>query len=141
MDNVHTKADPVYADIGKRLRIIRDRLDKTMDALCKQIGISRSYLSDFERGYKLPTARYLKFLHDKYDVSLDYVFGGSDIPFIKKDEEEPIDFGKMKEEVEEMLLLLSQMPHALFAVLGYYSEYKINNKKLIKDFFAGLKEE
>jgi len=124
-----------YSDIGLQLKNIRERLNWTLDTMSQATGISRSYISDFERGFKLPTAKYLKYLHDTHHISLNFIFG-SDGRMLNPRVEKNLkpDFGKYGEEIDELLLYLSRIPHALFAVLGFFAEYKINNKQLVKQF-------
>lgn len=63
-----------YRDMGLQIKAIRERLNMTLDAISKETGISRSYISDFERGFKLPTGKFLKHLHDRHNINLNYVF-------------------------------------------------------------------
>jgi transcriptional regulator with XRE-family HTH domain len=64
-----------FEDTGPQLRNIREDLRMTLDAVSKETGISRSYISDFERGFRLPTSKYLRYLHDNHQVNLNYEGG------------------------------------------------------------------
>lgn len=124
-----------YSDIGLQLKNIRERLNWTLDTMSQATGISRSYISDFERGFKLPTAKYLKYLHDTHHFSLNFIFGSDGRMFNPlEDKNFKPDFGKFSEDIDELLVFLSRVPHALYAVLGFFAEYKINNKHLVKKF-------
>lgn len=127
--------EPKYSEIGNRLKSIRERLNWTLTSMSKTTGISPSYLSDFERGFKLPTSKYLRYLHDTHNISLNYIFG-SDGRMLRPEPEEGVkpDFGKYAEEVDELLYYISRVPHALYAILGFFVEYKINNKWVIEAF-------
>jgi len=126
-----------FKDIGLQLRAVRERLRMTLDDIKEQTGISRSYVSDFERGVRLPTSKYLKYLHDHHNINLNFIFCSEGRMLrLSEEEKDRLDFGKYQEEVEELLGLISKMPHALYAVLGFFMEYKINNDKLINDFFS-----
>jgi transcriptional regulator with XRE-family HTH domain len=126
------KKEVKYKEIGLPLRAIRERLKLTLDSLRKEVGISAGYISDFERGIKLPTPKYLRHLHDKYKVSLDYVFGSSSRMFQPGQEErERLEFGKYQEEVDDMLEHMSKIPHALFSMLVHFSHYKVENEEFI----------
>ena len=57
-------------EIGKQLRAVRERLNMTLEELSQDTGISRSYISEFERGVKLPTSKYLRYLHDRHNEVL-----------------------------------------------------------------------
>jgi transcriptional regulator with XRE-family HTH domain len=129
--------EALYKEIGMQLRAIRDDLRLTMEVISRETGISRSYLSDFERGVKLPTAKYLKYLHNRHNVNLNYVFDGEGRKFRPTPDETAPNFGKFQDEVDKLLRFMADMPHALYAVLGYFTEYKLVNHKLIEQHLAG----
>ena len=112
----------------------------TLDAVSKETGISRSYISDFKRGFRLPTSKYLRYLHDSHQVNLNYVFGSEGWKF-RTAKDKPPDFGKMQDDVYDMLRLMAEAPHALYAVLGYFTEYKLMNKEVIQRYRAEKAEE
>jgi len=127
----------ICPELGVQLRAIREKLGLTLDALRKEVGISASYISDFERGVKLPTPKYLRHLHNKYNVSIDYVFGGSNKMFRPgKEDLLQADFGKFEAEVNELMIYMSKIPHCLYAMLLHFSEYKIDNKGMINRFMT-----
>jgi transcriptional regulator with XRE-family HTH domain len=113
------------------LKAIRDDLRMTLDAVSKETGMSRSYISDFERGFRLPTSKYMRYLHDRHLVNLNYIFGSEGRKFRTEARKAP-DFGKMQEDVDELLALMGEVPHALYAVLGFFNEYKLMNKEVIQ---------
>ncbi len=123
--------------IGIKLREIRDKLRLKADDVNRELGISRSYVSEFERGIKLPTIKYVKYLHDKYNVNINYIFC-SDSEMFRPDEDrgERWDFGKMGDAVEEMLDYMSSNPQLLFAMLLKFTEYKMENKKFLEESFT-----
>lgn len=121
----------LYKEHGVRLRTLRQELRLTMDVVSKETGISRSYLSDFERGFRMPTTKYLAYLHDHHKVNLNYVFGGEGRMFRAGSAKIP-DFGMMQGEVDNLLRLMGDVPTALFAVLGFGAEYQLKNKELIE---------
>ena len=92
-----------YGEIGIQLKSIRERLNWTLNVMSKATGISPSYLSDFERGFKLPTSKYLKYLHDTHNINLNYVFC-TDGRMFRPEEEEGVkpDFGKFAEEIDDI---------------------------------------
>jgi len=133
-------------DIGLQLRAVRERLGLTLEALSKETGISRSYISEFERGVKLPTSRYLKHLHDRCNVSLHYIFCSDGRMFRPSQEEQArVNFGKFQEEVDEMLECMSKNPHALYSLLLSFIEYKAENQEklapFLKDKYKDVRED
>ncbi len=119
----------LFKEIGERLRVVRLELKGTMDIFSKESGISRSYLSDFEKGYRMPTSKYLRYLYDRHNVNLNYIFGG--VGWIFMNQDKTVNFGELQPVVNEMLVFLSEMPPALFSILEHVSEYKMKNKELI----------
>ena len=124
------RKDALYKNTGLQLKAIREELRMTLDAISQETGISRSYLSDFERGFRLPTSKYLNYLHHRHQVNLNFIFGTEGRKF-RPGTDEALDFGKFQEEVDKMLVFMAEMPHALYAVLGFFTEYKLMNKELI----------
>jgi len=129
------RKEVLYENTGLQLKAIREELRMTMDTISKETGISRSYLSDFERGYRLPTSKYLNYLHNRHRVNLNFVFGSEGRKF-RPGSKEVLDFGKFQDEVDKMLVFMAEMPHALYAVLGFFTEYKLMNKELIERHHA-----
>jgi len=123
-------------EVGIQLKNIRAHFRMTMDQIGKATGTSRSYLSDFERGFRMPTTKYLRFLHDELNVNLNYIFNGEGWMFRPTPEERAPDFGQLQDQVGEMLGFIRDMPHALYAVLGFVAEYKLMNKELIERHLA-----
>jgi len=105
----------------------------TLDAVSKEIGLSRSYISDFERGFRLPTSKYMRYLHDRHKVNLNFIFGGESRKFRAEAPKAP-NFGRMQEDVDELLVHMAEIPHTLFAVLGFFTEYKVMNKEVIQRY-------
>lgn len=128
--------EALHKEIGLNLRAIREQLRLTMEPISKETGISRSYLSDFERGVKLPTSKYLKYLFERHNVNLNFVFSGEGNKFRPSAIEIAPNFGKFQDEVDKLLHLMADMPHTLYAVLGFFSEYKMTNKKLIEQYLS-----
>jgi transcriptional regulator with XRE-family HTH domain len=135
--------DTKYPEIGLQMRAIREQLEMTLDEMSKATGISRSYISEFERGIKMPTSKYLRYLHDNNNINIHYVFGSEPDMFRKKpgDSPKPPEFGKYKEDVDEMNIYMAKMPPVLFAMLGFFSEYKMKNRQLIKEHFSKFEDE
>lgn len=131
--------DAKYRHIGLQLKAIRESLKMTADAVSKETGISRSYISDFERGFKLPTSKYLMYLHDTHNVNLNSVFLGEGRKFRPTPDERPPDFGTFQDEVDKMLHFMAEIPHALYAMLGAFTKYKLMNEEVIEKHFASKK--
>jgi transcriptional regulator with XRE-family HTH domain len=124
------------AEIGERLKIVREALKLTLKAVQEKTAISTSYISDFERGKKFPSSKYMKELVVTFGVSADYIFSGKGEMFFKNEDDlkEIYDFGKFNEDVQEMLFYMKKVPNALFAVLEFFTDYKVKKEDFLKKY-------
>lgn len=122
--------------IGQRLRKVRDLLGLTLELMRLETGISKSYISDFERGKKTPSSKYLFHLSHKFNVSLDYVFKGKGDPIVSADSGmiSQYRFGRYEPEVVDLLDHINSIPSVLFAVMEFFTEYKENKSEFISDY-------
>jgi transcriptional regulator with XRE-family HTH domain len=131
------KSERKYMEMGLRFKAVREHLDMTLDDMSKETGISRGYISDFERGYKLPTGKYMRHLHDKHGINLNFLFTSEGRMLRPISGEADMDFGKHQEDIEELLKVMARIPHALYAMLGFFAEYKMGNAHIIEKYFPG----
>ena len=61
--------------LGRRLRELRG-FDLTQGELAKELGISQSQLSKYERGIVAPPADILFFIKQRFEVSIDWLLTG-----------------------------------------------------------------
>ncbi len=65
-----------FKTIGRRIRETRG-FDLTQEEFARQLGISQSQLSKYERGLVLPAADVLIQLKEKFGVSIDWLLTGA----------------------------------------------------------------
>lgn len=65
----------VVEDIGERYKIIRNLLKMTQDQIASEVGILQDNWSRMERGTDA-SERTKKALHDKFNISYDFMFSG-----------------------------------------------------------------
>lgn len=115
-----------FIEIGHRCREARNHFGYTQDKMHKETGLSASYISDFERGLKRPTSKYLQYLSSEHDISLDYIFSGQ---------------GKMKrgiagfsdnQKINELLSNMMTYPFVYHAIMAFYEKFKMLNVKVFK---------
>ncbi|MFC2146360.1 helix-turn-helix domain-containing protein [Acidobacteriota bacterium] len=141
-DDKAIKEKPRYLEIGVHAKAVREALGKTIQGMSEATGISRGYISDFERGVKLPTARYIKYLYEKCNVNTNYIFSGEGLIFRPvKGKALPLDFGSHQADVEELVWFMYKVPHALLYQLQAHLEYKLKYKQMLSEHFPGLKKE
>lgn len=66
---------------------------------------------------------------------LKFIFGGKSRKFRTETQKTP-NFGRMREDVDELLDHMVEIPHTLFAVLGFFTEYKVMNKEVIQRYLS-----
>lgn len=67
-------------EIGKRMRALREMLGISQQTLAVQLGSTQSSINRYENEQALPPADLLLRYADYFDVSLDYLFGRTDMP-------------------------------------------------------------
>jgi transcriptional regulator with XRE-family HTH domain len=66
---------PDLRTLGRRLRELRG-FDLTQGELAKELGISQSQLSKYERGAAAPPADILFFIKQRFRISVDWLLTG-----------------------------------------------------------------
>ena len=74
---LHTnkRDNPDLSALGRRLRELRG-FDLTQEEFAKELGISQSQLSKYERGAAVPPADILFFVKKRFRVSIDWLLTG-----------------------------------------------------------------
>lgn len=68
------------ADLGGRLRYLREHAGLLPEQVSLEIGISARVISDWERGYRTPRLVYLRQLASLYHVSIAALVDAETIP-------------------------------------------------------------
>lgn len=76
--------------IAERLKKLREELGISQAKLAMEIGITQASVNRYETDKVMPTAETLLWYADRFDVSLDYIFGRTDNPQGKLYEYKPI---------------------------------------------------
>lgn len=66
--------------MGKRLRFLRERIEKTQGEVAKDLGVARSTLGYYEIDKRDPDSDTIRELANYYHVSTDYLLGESNNP-------------------------------------------------------------
>jgi transcriptional regulator with XRE-family HTH domain len=66
---------PDFKALGRRLRELRG-FDSAQEEFAKELGISQSQLSKYERGVAGPPAEILFFMKKRFRVSIDWLLTG-----------------------------------------------------------------
>ncbi len=119
---VHNK-NVLYKEQGKRLSKIRKELGVTAVKLGKESGVSSKTISRYETGILFPGINYLRFLHKKHNVNLNFIFGREERMFMLGTSGNPPDFGKLQELIDNMLQLMGDSAYTCFSILAYAERF------------------
>ncbi|MFT9848470.1 helix-turn-helix domain-containing protein [Aneurinibacillus sp. REN35] len=74
--------------IGERLKYLREKNGYAQKFVAEKIGVKNNTLSSYESDKRQPDYDTLQKLADFFEVSVDYLFGRTDDPSLKKSEKE-----------------------------------------------------
>ena len=77
--------------LPKRIKHLRELKDWTQAMLAEKAGISRSYISELERGTREPTVGVLKNIADAFQVPVDIFFEDTFLPLAELNDMLPED--------------------------------------------------
>ena len=66
--------------LGKKIRELREQNDITQQDLAKYLKVAKSTLSQYETSSRIPNDDIKKAIAKKFNVSVDYLLGLTDIP-------------------------------------------------------------
>ena len=78
-----------------RLRTLREKMGMSQAKLAKEIGVTQASVNRYETARVTPPAEVLLFYADRFDVSLDYIFGRTEKPKPAVDSDEMRKFVEM----------------------------------------------
>ena len=134
---MHGKEEKPYNDIGNNIKAIRKALGKTIQYMSEITGISRGYIADFERGVKLPTAKYIKYLYENFQVNVNYILSGEGDIFYGGSEEILTDVKKIKtgdKIIDEFLYYFFNSPMAHSYLIYHFRKFlNDENQAIMKD--------
>ena len=73
------------SDVGKRVRLVRNELGWTQDKLASKANMSKSFLSDVERGGRDISSDYLLRLANAMGASLEFLLRGEETPLRREE--------------------------------------------------------
>ena len=86
-----------------RLRTLREKMGMPRAKLAKEIGVTQASVNRYETARVTPPAEVLLFYADRFDVSLDYIFGRTEKPqgkLYNYQPKPPMDSDEMRKFVE-----------------------------------------
>ena len=66
--------------IARRLRTLREKMGMSQAKLAKEIGVTQASVNRYETARTTLPVKVLLFYADRFDVSLDYIFGRTEKP-------------------------------------------------------------
>lgn len=116
--------------IGKRLKDIRKKLDKTLEQMRDITGLSTGGISEMEQGLKKPSSVYMFALKKEFDININWILTGKGTMFTP-DIELNLNFGEYNKLIQELILSVKNVDIARFDILGHFAKFKRNHPELI----------
>ena len=119
-------------EIGKRLKMVREKKRITQAELGKKLGIKFQHVSKYERGETVPTWENLIKLNDLYDVNINWLLTGrgkmflSPITYATQGEDQPqiVRDLEQDEEIAEIISELRNDQELKDLIYGYIKNYR-----------------
>ena len=110
-------------NFGDNLKLLRKQMGLTQQGIADKINTSRSCISNYESGNRQPDNETIKVLADFFDVSVDYLFGRSNVRGIAKNNEKVIKMEKFLSRAEsfDTLDLSDASAYIKCAVVEFYA--------------------
>lgn len=117
-------------NIGERIKYIRETYDLSQKELANLLGIEKSSISHFERNDRTIPIEHLITFSDYLKLSIDYIFGLTDIKYYE-DEIEEYDIKKMAQNIK-IICQEQNLPNVALAKIMNSCESNIRNYKNAK---------
>lgn len=118
----------VRKEIGRRFRSFRKSLKKTQKELGRELGMSQTNVARIEDSTISPTMAICYQLRKNHGLNIDWLLSGEGDMIPEKHEK---DYGEFAEEMEDLVYHLDRVPDVRQAVLKFFYDYKLQNKKQI----------
>lgn len=121
-------------NFGKNLKRLRNQLGITQQEIADKINASRSCISNYESGNRQPDNETIRLLADFFDVSVDYLFGRSEVKTLIKNNDIIKEVQKFSSRVNSFnaLDISTASPYVKCAVVEFYT-YLLKKEKINKD--------
>lgn len=68
--------------LGKRIKQLRESRGETQQKMAENLGVSQQTVAGWEKGQRNPSWETLSILADYFCVSVDYLLGRTDVPYV-----------------------------------------------------------
>ena len=109
--------------IGRRLKEVRKKLDKTQEGMRQITGLSTAGISEMEQGLKKPSSVYMFALNTNFDVNINWVLTGAGTMF-RPDIEMELTFGNDNQIIRELILCIKNLNSARYKLLWHFSDLR-----------------
>ena len=93
--------------IGKKLKELRVSRKLSQQDIAKELNITQAAVAQYESGRSIPSAEILLWYADKFEVSLDFIYGRQESPSLSANdamfEEGTLENEKLKAIIEEVV--------------------------------------
>ena len=88
------------SNVGERIRMVRNELGWTQDKLASESNMSKSFISDVERGERDIRSNYLLRLANAMGASLEFLLRGEETPLRREEISVPPELSEAAQQLE-----------------------------------------
>jgi transcriptional regulator with XRE-family HTH domain len=122
-------------EFGKRVRRIRDSLHMSQRKFAEGIDMSKSFISDIEKGSSKAGYKFFNNVSKVYNVNLIYLIHGEGEMFSQNEAEHSPgnkEIGEPIDNVRDMLWYMERSPLMLHTIIGFAAKLLHDNEAHIK---------
>lgn len=122
--------------IGTRFREMREYAKLSQKETGSLFGMNQSNIARIEKGIVSPNMAICDYFHTRYNINMNWLITGEGEMVLPREEIDPknVDYGEFKEEMNDLIFHLENVPNARIAMLKFFMGYKLENKKNILTF-------
>jgi len=134
--------DEASEDFGSRLREIRKRLNLKQKDFASAVGLAGSYLSEIESGKIKPGFDFFYKITSIFNINPLFLLHGKEPKFLEKNNIngiKPLFPAVRQENLDELFWYLKHSTMVQYAILEFFTRYKLANKNEIEQNIKELK--
>lgn len=127
--SINKKFDNIQ--IGKRLKEVRKKTGKSLEKMGEITGLSKSGISDMEKGLKKPSTVYMHALNIKFGININWILTGKGA-MSSPDIELNLNFGIDNDIIKNLIFCIEHVDVIRYDILKYFSQKKDEYQEFIK---------
>ncbi len=121
------------SSIGKRIKLVRERLKLKQKEFADRLEYKNSMISDVEADKTTPSFALLKAMVDRFNISPTFVMTGQGQMFLNSKEigVDDLDFGRMTPDILTLIDYLKKSELVKLSVIAHFRRFLLQNETII----------